>query len=193
MEEKSKLSQIIKMRITISDIKKKLEQSKEFNDIIQNLTFRKNEKNEGNALITDLEGIPLNKFDLENIYHTVNDIVEACLSYADFLKILRSFIFKNLDIDTKKAISYEINLQLNNLDFLEGNIEKLEEKLSNLEEKYIKYETICDILNTEFSLDISINDPRVSKVLTFLGYKKIRKSIDGVQQRVWIKNNLVNR
>lgn len=180
---------IIKSRVTMEQIYSELEKSDSFQNILKELTLIVNPDGKGSS-ISDLEGNKMNNIQLERIYRSTKKILKANLSYIEFIDILRDLIFDRLekeDPETFEFLNNESNLILRGTSFLEGNENNLAGILANLNEDYFKYETICSLLKENFGIEISTKDTRLAKFLTDLGYKKIRKRIEGKQQNVWVK------
>jgi len=174
--------------MTYSQMLDTLNSSDEFKMILNTLTLKVNSDGKG-ASIAEKEGDKVTNLKLEKIYRFTKKTLKANISYLEFIDVLRDLIFDNLDDETLELLYNEEEFRLNGTTFLEGHEENLSTILSNLENNYFRYETICEILKENFNLDISVKDTRLAKFLTELGYKKIRKRIEGKQQNVWVKVN----
>lgn len=130
---------------------------------------------------------------LKKIYLVMQNIIKDSSPDAVFYEVLKNILLNNLSFGEirefdKQILEYkELNLIVRGNSFLDGNEDNLAEILANLNEDYLRYETICEILKENFGIDISKSDHRLAKFLTDLGYKKIRKRIEGKQQNVWVK------
>lgn len=179
----------IKNRPSYSEMLKRLREDDDYKKLYKNMSVKKVNPNSPNYVITDLEGNKLTDFTLLDTYYLTKEKLEVNISFLDFVDILKMLIIREMSSENKELINNEEVFLNNNYAFLEGNTESVIDILRNLEHQYLRYETVCEILKDNFGLDISKSDHRLATFLTDLGYKKIRKRIEGKQQNVWVKTN----
>lgn len=176
----------VRRRISYTEIMTALTNSDSFKNKISNLTIGIN--NDGsNQIITDKEGNRITNLKLSSIYYFIKSDLGINLTYIDFIDILKTLLFKELDEETLELLENEEISKSTNIPFLNGREEEIANSLNSIEETYLRTETICEIIKAHLGLDISIHDNRLPTFLKDLGYRKIRKRIEGKQLRVWVK------